>query len=148
MAWPLNTDPEEKLKTALRDFLKAGGIETAIDGERIHPRHQIVVKSVEETRPGIPHNCENGRALWQAWTVTLDIVGDDKSAGRRTAKQSPRTASASGQLNRLFLQSNYPSRNAVGIFNAVLKNERDLRDGVEFKNPFSLSCETFTYLEE
>lgn len=149
MAFALGTDAEEQLKVAVRDFLCAGGVTAVIDGESTTPKKHVVIKSADETRAAIDALCDGKIAEWQAWRVMIDVVSDD-IAGARRGKQSgeaPRATSATAALRALFRHSNYPARNAVGIYTAVLEKDADSRDGVRYQNPFVLTCETFTFLE-
>jgi hypothetical protein len=149
MAWPLDTDAEDKLKVNLRDWLRDNDIEAALDGEAHGVKTHVIIKSADETRAAIDAVCEGKKAEWQAWRVTIDVISDDKSGGRRGRKRGaiPPVGSTVAALRALFRHSNYPARNAVGIYTAVLEKDADSRDGVAYQNPFVLTCETFTFLE-
>lgn len=149
MIFPKDSDAEEQLKLAIRGYLIAGNVAAVIDGDVTTPKKHVVIKAADETRPPIDAICNGKLAEWQAWNVMIDVVSDGIAGGRRGQQkgESPPVSSVVATLRSLFRHMEYPARNDAGIYTAQLQKDTDSRDGVEFLNPFVLSCETFTYLE-
>lgn len=150
----VGADPEDEVRRALRDYLKSCGVAAIVDGEEKLPRTRVIVKAASETRPAIEARCDNRRAEWSAWSITLDIVSDGLSGARRDAQtgageavKAPVYSTTSAALRAAFDSLHHAERNTFGLYSARMQTEGMERSGESYVNPRGIVCEVFLYLE-
>ena len=90
MAWPKNTDPENKLMIETKALFNGAGIVSILANERQHPKTQAIIVSADELRNAIPHKdpLTGKRCRWQQFEVLIDLIGDERTT-KGTTRSSP-----------------------------------------------------------
>jgi len=143
MPWPKGTAPGERVLIELKALLSEAGVAALGERERVTPLTRARVLSATELRSAIPHiDPETGkRCRWQQFDVLLDLVGDDKTAPGAMSV-------AEGKLFDLFESENFAPRALHGLFTARLRRETNQFNEGDLKNPFMVTCDTFTFAQD